>query len=178
MKAFRKRQKHDAYQAWKAGVSDEHLYRFVERGLIPFLKKAGYTVSLQPNKIVVCIREWAFAHVWIQRNKSKSLELSYMWSNTSYDEDAYSWYRNAVSYDSVFTLANRWQATEFLDESDVGIRQREDLLECMWHIIDLSGSKSHQDYINTLPYEDSDEEQYQVSHHEDTQAFGGDRRTQ
>lgn len=168
----------EIFRAWQAGVSNEYLLHFIEKGLRPFCEAYGYKLLKEDHRVLKCIRAWAFAHVWVARNSSKTLYINYGWSENDGYEEAYEWYRSRIDTDEWMKLADLWQMTEFCDTSDVGIRQRDDLLECVWRLLDLNGSPEHSKFLASCPYDDSDEEYGHIPQQEESaQAFGGDRRT-
>lgn len=179
--AFMKKQQEDwrkqIYQAWRAGVTDEHLWRCIDLGIKPFLEQHGYRLVRDQNHLVKCIRAWAFGHVWIQRNPSKTLYINYVWSAHGQDEEAFEKFLFDIPLDDWEQITSVWHATEFLDDSDIGREQQADLQTCLWHLIDLNISPAYQKFLNSLPYEDSDEEHYIPQQDENAHAFGGDRRT-
>jgi hypothetical protein len=172
----RKKERQAVYSAWRAGVSDTWLHRFVETGLRPFLLFFGYKLNVNDAHVVKCIRQWAYGHVLVQRYPSQGLEVRFSQGIHPADREAFEWYQSQISLEQWETLCDSWKTTEFLDSSDAGYAQRLDISNCMWYLVDLYGSKSHKKYLDTLPYEDYDE-QHIVQHQDDSHAFTGDRRT-
>jgi hypothetical protein len=177
MKAQREKEKKAVYNAWKAGVPNEWLTKFVEVGLRPFLKDHGYTLSKDTSHVVSCIRQWAFGYVHAHLNRSKGFQVYFVESIHPADMEAFDWFCMEIPSEHWTEISDKWCATEFLDSSDPGLKQRDTLLECIWRLVDLNTSKSHQMYLNTQPYDDSDDEQPYIQHQDDSHAFTGDRRT-
>lgn len=173
----KKRERQEVYSAWRAGVSDSWLHTFVESGLRPFLLFFGYKLNVNDSYVVKCLRQWAFGHVLVQRYPSLNLEVHFTQGIHPGDREAFEWYQTQIPLEHWETLCERWKSTEFLDSSEAGYTQRLDLHTCVWYLIDLYGSKSHKKYLDSLPYEDSDDEQHIVQHQDDGHAFTGDRRT-
>ncbi len=165
------------FHTWKNGIPENHIQKFVEHGLIPFLKKNGYLVGISNKVLTKYLESWAFCHVYLYENAHQELEIQYLkWFHDGGNEE-YDWYCNLIPESDWVELAEQWQVYTFLDDSDVGNLQRCDLSWCIWHCISLDGSKSHEKWVQMILDSEEQEEEFHAIQTNDQQAYGGDRRT-
>lgn len=177
VKSQLKNKKRKLFQNWKSALPDNHVYTFIENGVLPFLKNHGYSISIPIKLLTKYLESWAFYHSYLYQHPNQKLELQYVqWFHDGGDEE-YNWYCEMISESDWFELADQWQVFEFLDDSDVGNLQRCDLSWCIWHCIHLEISRSHKRWVQiVLDSEDQEEELHGIQMNEQ-QAYGGDRRT-
>ncbi len=79
------------------------------------------------------------------------------------------------------SFATSWQADEFLDDSDAGMKQRFDLMLLAWHLVNLTTSKAYDDYLaitqDSAQVGGTDDDPLVLAPTSEDTAFGGDRRT-
>jgi hypothetical protein len=168
------------YWSWFLELPDSHLKRFINKGLVPFLRMNGYVLIQPDQKCINALSSWAFSHVQVENQKSNMYE-PYLPQSPNIDYvDEWEEFCNRISYDRWMTLCDEWFATEFLDTSDSGLAQRNELPYFVWRLVYLDGSPAHLKWLdNMATQEQADEEMYGIVHvpDEQTHAFGGDRRT-
>jgi hypothetical protein len=154
------------YAQWFYSLPDEHIEYFLLYGLKPFLNQFGYTLGFSDKDMISYIKRWAFNIV----NKD---ELKFvLWSHNGGDEE-FEWFNHIISIDEWLKLCSSWDASEFLDDSDAGVKQSLDLQWFIWQCISLDLSKQHQCWIDINI--DLEEEDHWI--YDEAQAYGGDRRT-
>ena len=171
-----KDKRNKAYSEWRAGVPLTHILDMVNSGLRPFLAKYGYTLQNDTPKVAGCILNWAFAHVWVQQNRSKGWEVHFQNCSHTGGPEEFDWYCHRIPIDAWTNFCTAWATTEFLDDSDAGRAQCVEFYECIWHLISLNASRAHQIWLDTV-YEETDDDEQGAVYHQEEHAFGGDRRT-
>ena len=163
------------FNSWISEIPDGYFERFLEKGIIPFLAKFGYTLGLSHSERISMISSWAFAHVQTQRlpkyygNYIRILKCAHTGGDEEYD-----WFCHTIEQDSWDTLCETWYSTEFLDDSDPGVSQRLDLPRIIWNMISLENSRTHHKWVDTVLESAEQDDAIQ----EDNQiAFTGNRRT-
>jgi hypothetical protein len=156
----------EKFSNWLELLPENHIETFIKYGLKPFLKKYKYTISYSDKDFAKFFKTWAFNYI-----NGRKLEFT-LCAHDGGDEE-YDWYRHIISMDDWSDLCSGWRAINLFDDSDVGIYQTTDLSWFVWNCISLNNSGQHHYMLdmNTL----ADEEEYWVN--EDSQAYGGDRRT-
>lgn len=172
-----KHAKQDLVREFRRDVSRAYLADFVQNGIRPYFASIGYNLIQPLDQCVTMLESWAISHLWIQRHKGEYLELEFLKCFHAGGEEEYNWFCHAVDSNCLDELMNAWKTTEFLDDSDAGYAQRIDFLTCIWQLIDLDASKTHQYWLNYIVEDCSDEEQGFLVHHHEDHAFAGDRRT-
>jgi hypothetical protein len=67
-----------------------------------------------------------------------------------------------------------WEVTGFLDDSDIGHLQRNQLVMFIWQCIDLNNSPEYYRFLDIMgDNEDADE----YNNYDENNAYAGDRRT-
>jgi len=145
---------------WLETLPENHIEKFVINGLKPFLKKFKYSLGFSTNDFIKYFKTWAFDYI-----KGRKLEFV-LCAHDGGDEE-YDWYRHNISMDDWSDLYSIWRTVGFFDDSSV------DISWFVWKCISLHASGQHQIMLdnNNLV----DEEDYWI--YEDSQAYGGDRRT-
>lgn len=161
------RKNSDEYAAWKAELPEQWIEAFIIQGIIPFLNKYGYTLGFSESKTVNYCKKWAFSHL-----RRDSIELM-DWAHDGGDEE-YELYQDTIFILEWHELAKSWRAPRFLDSSDAGLKQIDDLNRFVWHCISLENSPTHLDWLDSLEEEESGEQLWIA---EENHAYGGDRRT-
>ena len=151
---------------WLMTIPENHIENFLINGLKPFLKNFKYSIGFSDKDFIKYFKTWAFNY--ISGRKLEFVLCAHDGGNEEYD-----WYRHIISMDDWSNLCSRWRTTGLFDDTDVGIYQITDVSWFVWHCISLNNSGQHHYMVdmNTL----ADEEDYWV--YEDSQAYGGDRRT-
>jgi len=167
MKSLQKHKRRELRNAWLNDLPEYWLEDFMNEGVLPFLKKFGYTLGFSEEMRVKYCRAWAYAYV-----HSSDVECI-QWAHEGGDEE-YEWYRNTISEDTWNLFAKEWCAIEFLDDSDTGLKQLSDLSWFVWHCISLENSLCH---IRWQQMIDDEEVQEDYLMNDDSYAYGGDRRT-
>jgi hypothetical protein len=170
----------DWYWSWFSELPPGHLKMFIENGLRPFLREHGYELIRPVLKCSKALSAWAFSHVQVEQQKSKDYQSIMPPSVNTECDDEWDVFCLAISYEEWNRLCDEWFTEEFLDSSDAGLAQRNELPYFVWRIVYLEGSPAHHKWLDTMAtQEQADEEIYGIVyiHEEQTQAFGGDRRT-
>jgi hypothetical protein len=167
------------YREWRAGIPEGFFKRFIKVGIEPFLKGYGYQMNTSYSQIEQFCKEWAFAHVQIQRKGGESLQRTFLKAFHDGGEEEYDWFMFTIPSDDWMEFANGWSYSEFLDDSEAGYAQRMDLPLFVWRILDLAGSKRHHKWLEFNTDDDEDEIVFlqAVQTNDEGRAFGGDRRT-
>jgi hypothetical protein len=171
---------HSEAMEWLHGLPDGHIERFVEEGLTPFLKKYGYKSCYDRKEQEKACKEWAFGHVRIQQKGPDLYDRFFIKCAHNGGEEEFDWYVHTIPLEEWETLAMKWSASEFLDDSDAGYAQVIDLAQFAWQLIHLDSSPNHIRWKAIFESSDYDDEYIVASHAqptEDTGAYGGDRRT-
>jgi hypothetical protein len=168
----------DWYWSWFSELPNGHLKAFIDEGVRPFLKEYGYELLTETKKCCNALSTWAFSHVQVEHQKSKGYVPILPNSINADYEDEWEEFCLAIPYDAWSSLCDQWFADEFLDTSDPGISQRNELPYCIWRLVWLEDSPAYQKWLDAMAtQEQADEEIYGYVPEEQTQAFGGDRRT-
>jgi hypothetical protein len=164
---------------WKKGLPPTWISNFICNGLLPFLKDHGYSVGFIEKTIEKYCIEWAFAVHYVTMHASKMYEYSFMKCVHNGGPEEFDWFLFKIPSEDWDALADDWQQTDFLDDSDTGVSQRRDLPFFVWRIVQLYGSPAHEEWLYTSEAGDSDDDDIYpvVSHYDENSAFGGDRRT-
>ncbi len=166
------------YREWSAGIPSGLFKRFIKEGIEPFLKRYGYSMNISYSQLEKFCKEWAFAHVHIQRKCGEALQRTFLKTYNNGGEEEYDWYMFTIPTDDWLEFANEWSCPEFLDESDTGYAQRMDLPLFVWNIIDIEHSARHHKWLEFNKEEDEDDVAViQPILNPEDRAFGGDRRT-
>lgn len=172
----------DKQMRWKTfnrGVSSAHVRKFIELGLKPFLDKFGYTLGFTIDDCVAYCKQWVFAHVECQSvyNPKHSIQFLRRAHNGSAEE--FDWFLGIISPDDWFTLCDEWAASQFLDDSDAGEKQRIDIPWFVWNLLALENSKAHTRFIEFMYSEEDydDDGHYGGAGDDGLGSYGGDRRT-
>jgi hypothetical protein len=170
----------DWYWSWFSALPIGHLKMFIEKGLRPFLRKHGYELIQPTSKCCKAVSTWAFSHVQVEHQKSKDYVPILPVSVNTDCEEEWDVFCLAISYEEWTILCDEWFADEFLDNSDAGLAQRNELPYFVWRIVYLDSSPTHHKWLDNMAIqEQADEEIYGIVYvpEEQSQAFGGDRRT-
>jgi hypothetical protein len=164
---------------WKKGLPPTWISNFICNGLIPFLKDHGYSVGFVEKTLERYCIEWAFAVHYITTHASKHYEYSFMKCVHNGGPEEFDWFLFKIPSEDWDALADDWQQSEFLDDSDTGYSQRNDLPFFVWRLVQLYGSPSHEEWLYYIEHGDTEEDDspYIISHYDENSAFGGDRRT-
>ena len=180
LKTLHEQDYNERYYEWKYELPDNWITEFISKGLVPFLDQRGYSVGMTEKDISSYCTQWAFAHCYTEQKKGEDLNINFLKScNTGYEEEL-DWYQNQILFEEWEELADVWQVTEFLDTSDAGNSQRNDLPSFAWNIIRLESSKTHHKWLSfwdNTDYSEDDGPQNGIIYAEDSIAYGGDRRT-
>ena len=161
---------------WKNNLPVGWIEEFICDGLVPFLKKKGYTIGFEINDCIQYCYQWAYAYVEIYAQRSKGLNRYFLKSANTDNQEEKDWFNLQFDDEEWSSLADFWVASEFLDDSEAGYAQRLDLSEFAWQLVDLNQSKAHWKWLDTGDAEGGEDVDY-LPLHEESIAFGGDRRT-
>jgi hypothetical protein len=174
-------EKKDRTRTWSRGLPSGYILDFIKYGLEPFLDEFGYKLSYSHKDCAAYCKQWAFAHSELQRNYKPKQSIQFLRCAHNGSREAFEWYLGIISPDDWFTLCHEWSAERFLDDSDVGHAQRNDIAWLVWNLLSLETSKEHRKFVEFINSEDDmDDEIYYVSgfNGEDgLGSYGGDRRT-
>jgi hypothetical protein len=166
-------QKRKKYCEWRSKFPEDWIELFVQQGLIPFLKKYGYKLGFTIEKCIQYTTTWAFLHVYTKDSYECKAWAHYGTINE------YEWFQYKISQDNWSNLIDSWKVQGFLDndDSESGYRQTNDLVWFVWHLIDLENSREHMRYLEYFEDNEEKNEEHYGYHQEDTNVYGGDRRT-
>jgi hypothetical protein len=180
LRTLKKRTIQEWYYDWLENIPEEHIERFLQDGLIPFLKKHGYSVLYDTSFLHKACYEWSFGHVRIQRQKSKMLDRTFLKCAHNGGEEEFEWYVHSIPTENWLQLCSIWKQEEFLDDSETGYAQMCDLYLFAWQLIDLENSKAHHKWLDIISYVNDtlDEPSTIITMNPDDYVpYGGDRRT-
>jgi hypothetical protein len=180
LKTLHEQEYADRYYEWKYGLPDKWISNFISNGLVPFLNERGYSLGLTEKIMIAYCIEWGFAHCYTEQKKAEQLNINFLKCCNTGGDDELEWYQFQIPFEEWEDLADAWQVTEFLDTSDAGISQRNDLPFFAWNLIRLESSKTHHKWLSILDngdYSDDDGPHNIVAYNDDSIAYGGDRRT-
>ena len=168
--AVKARSEKEKFSNWMHELPENWIESFIVHGVKPFLEKHGYVLGYNDVYCIKFCKRWAFAHV--QTVHKGTVDLV----SCSHEggEDEHEWYQDTISVLDWNEFAGKWTATEFLDSSDAGQKQTDDLGKFIWHCISLEGSPRHIEWLESLEEEEAADQPWIA---DDTQAYGGDRRT-
>jgi hypothetical protein len=174
-----KKNKNSEYLNWLNNFDTHFFSDFVQEGLIPFLNKYGYSVSLHTNTVIKFLKEWSFAIVYTQTHKSFCLNREYTYCFHNGGMEDFDHFTFKISPDDWEDFLDAWRHTEFMDDSEAGFEQKSEFYMFAWRIIDLYNSKVYFKYLQLQDTEDDYDDNYHgINHgHDENQAYGGDRRT-
>ena len=135
------------YREWFYGLPNRWIDRFVENGLIPFLKDYGYELGFTPEKLIKIVGSCIY-----------NLTSTYWFCAHNGGLEEYDWYCHNISLDDWNSFMDAWKSDEFLDSSDMGFKQRLYLQDLVWHCISLEKSKQHRNWLYFMYDEDSNED--------------------
>ena len=157
------------YNNWLSEFPRDFFTQFVENGLRPFLKKYGYVLGFSESKLISYCKLWAYSYT---KYSGEEMEFT-KWANSGTDEDC-EWYIYKISQDTWNDFMKSWEVTGFLDDSDIGHVQRNQLVMFIWQCIDLNNSPEYYRFLDIMgDNEDADE----YNNYDENNAYGGDRRT-
>ena len=97
------------------------------------------------------------------------------WAHYGGNEE-YEWYQYKIPEEDWLALMDAWKVDGFLDDlSDVGYKQRNELVWFIWHCIDLDNCPQHMRWLDL--FEDKAENDDYNLHQDEANVYGGDRRT-
>ena len=169
LRAVASRKKSEAFAAWKNDLPEQWIESFISRGVKPFLAKHGYVLGFSESQTAAYCKQWAFA--FLSRG---TVELVDSTNTASLVSEEYEWYQDTISILEWNEFAKAWNASEFLDSSDAGKKQLDELNRFVWHCIYLEGSPAHLAWLESLEEEENPDQPWVA---EDMHAYGGDRRT-
>lgn len=167
------------YRQWISELPSDHVVHFVQYGLLPFLKKHGYTIQYNVNRIASCIEEWAFHHVLLTQYGSKYKSITYLTCDHDGGPEEKEYYYHCISTDDWLGLCVSWAETDFLDNSETGRSQQLDLSDAVWHLISLVESPSHIKWLQHMDSLNNYDDDYWPSHHhshDEPGSYGGERK--
>ena len=153
-----KNKKRESYYEYISQFRPGFFEDFVEFGLYPLIKKHGYGMSISEEICTKRLKHWAWAHMYIQTNKSKNYILTKQLSYHDGGIEEYHWFNYILSDDTITKFFKRWNTDLFLDSSDSGLSQGIDFKDFIWIQIDLYNSKSHTYWKDNFSQPDSDDE--------------------
>jgi hypothetical protein len=177
LNAQEKKRIQSMYKSWRAGLPANYFLQFVKKGLQPFLRAHGYTISPNDQWSAKYLSSWLFSHVQMNRNKQHSLKRTFMQTIHNGGEEEKNEFFISISFEDWEALADMWKCAECFDDSPSGADQRLDLPSFVWNIVDLSNSRRHIEWLERTNYGEDDDTHVYVPTHQDDTAFGGDRRT-
>jgi len=164
--------KDEAYRfnAWISDFPTNYFKQFVDDGLKPFLKKYGYSLGFSNSRLnSYCVR-WAYSY----SNKYPGEVIEFTkWAHSGLMDD-YEWYLYKIPQDDWNMFMKSWENQGFLDDSDIGHAQCNDLVTFIWQCIDLNNSVEYYNYLEIMG---DNEETEENNVHDENNAYGGDRRT-
>jgi len=171
-----KREKRESFEWWVNELPKEWVKDFIELGLDPLLKSYGYVLHYG-NKKYKQVLYWAWSHAFVTNTKDYIVRHRPHLHLGSLED--YDWFCHMIPFEVWDDFMDKWTELEWLDESDVGVRQRADLQSFVWSIIDLANSPSYHRWNELTEYqiEDSDKENNKRDYDVELHAFAGDRRT-
>ena len=169
LRAVAARKKSEAFIFWKNNLPEQLIESFIIHGIKPFLRKYGYKLGFSEKRCIKYCKQWAFAYL-----SRETVELGDCAHDTGIIGEEYELYQDTISIEEWTVFARAWCASEFLDSSDAGMKQSDDLNRFIWHCISLDSSPRHLDWLDLLEEEENLD---QVWIAEENYAYGGDRRT-
>lgn len=162
-------------QSWLASLPDRVFETFLTKYLDPFVRSKGYCLGLSLRDQVRFLRSWAFSHVEARHTTStmRTPEVSILYCHHWGGEEEFDWFCQTITTDDWQEFCSQFAWPEFLDESDAGLAQRDDLFRLVWNMIDLDNSKQHLYWLDNVWDDEEEEELIQ----DDNMAFTGSRRT-
>ena len=169
LRAIASRKKSEAFIKWKNELPEGLIESFIIHGVKPFLLKNGYKLGFSEERCIQYCKQWAFAHL-----SRETVELVDCAHDADLIGEEYELYQDTITIQEWLEFAKAWSASEFLDLSDAGLKQLDDLNRFVWHCISLDSSPRHLDWLDLLEEEDNLDQLWIA---EENHAYGGDRRT-
>lgn len=159
------------YNDWLQTFPANFFTNFMEDGLKPFLKYHGYELGFSVEKRASYCMRWAYSY---SKNPGEEVEFT-KWMHTGILED-YEWYLYKIPQEKWNEFMNNWMTLHFLDDSDIGHKQRNDMVRFIWQCIDLSNSRQYNNFLDFM-YENDETDENNNMNNEENNTYGGDRRT-
>lgn len=169
LRALVARKKSEAFSKWKNNLPEFFFESFIMYGIKPFLEKYGYKLGFSNERCIQYCKQWAFAYL-----SRETVELVDCAHDADLLSEEYELYQHTISVLEWAEFAKAWSASEFLDSSDAGLKQLDDLNRFVWHCISLESSPTHLEWLESLEEEENADQLWIA---EENQAYGGDRRT-
>lgn len=181
LKGRAEKERKDRLRSWSRGLHNEYILDFIKYGLEPFLDKFGYKLSYSHEDCAAYCKEWAFVHNEIQTKYKPNQTINFLRCTHNGSQDEFEWYLEIISPDDWYTLCDEWSDNRFLDDSDAGHSQRNDIAWFVWNILSLDSSREHHNFMEFMySKEDMDDETHHMSGingEDNLGTYGGDRRT-
>ena len=165
-----KKEEEYKFNTWISEFPTNYFKQFVEDGVKPFLKKYGYVLGFSESKLISYYIRWAYSY---SKYPGEIVEFT-KWAHSGLMDD-YEWYLYKISQDDWNIFMKEWEIEGFLDNSDIGYKQQNDLVTFIWQCIDLNNSKEYYRYLELFG-DNEDIEEYN-NNYDENNAYGGDRRT-
>jgi len=171
LQSLEKKERHKKHSEWRNKFPEDWIELFIQQGIVPFLKHYGYRLGFSIEHCIQYTNTWAFLHLY-----TKDKYECKVWAHNGTNNE-YEWFHYKISQESWSNLIDTWKVEGFLDDSDAGLRQSEDLAWFIWHLVDLNNSREHINYLEL--FEDSEDkyDDYSGHNNEEMNAYSGDRRT-
>lgn len=154
----RKNERSDDYYNYMVEFRPGFFEDFVEFGLFPFIKKHGYRIGVSEEICTKRLKHWAWAHMYVQTNKSKNYEITKELPYHDGGIEEYDWFNYNFPDDTMAKFYKRWGTVWFLDSSECGLSQQNDFKDFIWIQLDLYNSKNHIFWKDNFSQPESDDE--------------------
>jgi hypothetical protein len=123
------------YRTWRANY-DVFYFDNLYININIFLKKYGYKLSDEKDKIVILLEDFCWAHTWITRYDSKK----YIVYKANGIEDDCNWFNECIDISDWQDFYKEIEQDGIFDSSPAGQMQRNDFPLFIWKQIDLENS--------------------------------------
>jgi len=150
------------YRTWRANY-DVFYFDNLYININIFLKKYGYKLSDEKDKITILLEDFCWAHTWITRYEPKK----YIVYKANGIEDDCNWFNECIDISDWQDFYKEIEEDGIFDNSREGLCMQYDLPRLIWSKLDLEGSKTYRKYAEIRDNYNNDSEDDEIYIHED-----------
>ena len=147
------------YRSWRMKY-DIFYFKNLSININIFLKKHGYALIDEENKISILLEHFCWAHTCITYHKPKN----YIVYGKNGIEDDYDWFNQTIDISEWQTFYKEIQEDGLFDDSREGVSMQYDLPKLVWSKINLADSKTYRKYAEMRDNYNDDFEDDEIIH--------------